>query len=131
MLTKLMAHGLHECIFCHKWNFLKKKINFQPDVCNGCHDLMQNAIIFNDVAIVAMKRSNSIIYFWCMSKDKAINLFKNADFTEKKWNIKNKNLLTHIKLVKEFQRFVIFKLKNVNFIKTKALFHLTSLKLIK
>ena len=66
---------------------------------------MQNAIIFNDVAIVAMKRSNSIIYFWCMSKDKAINLCKNADFTEKKWNIKNKNLLTHIKLVNSF--FVI------------------------
>ena len=88
---------------------------------------MQNAIILNDVAIVAMKRSNSIIYFWCMSKDKAINLCKNADFTEKICNItKNKNLLTHIKLVKEFQHFVIFKLKNISFIKTKALFHLTS-----
>ena len=28
-----------ECDICHYWYFLNKGSKFQPDVCNGCHDL--------------------------------------------------------------------------------------------
>ena len=42
-----------------------------------------------------MTKSN---HFWYMSKDKAINVLRNADLTEKNWNIiKHENLLLHIK----------------------------------
>ena len=36
---------------CHYWYFLDKNFNYEPYLCNGCHDLMQKAMSFNDVAI--------------------------------------------------------------------------------
>ena len=29
-----------ECDICHYWYFLDKGFNFQPHVCNGCHDVL-------------------------------------------------------------------------------------------
>ena len=43
-----------ECDICHYWYFLDKS-NYEPYLCNGCHDLMQKAMSFNDVAIVSIK----------------------------------------------------------------------------
>ena len=40
---------------CHYWYFLDKNFNYEPYLCNGCHDLMQKAMNFNDVAIVSIK----------------------------------------------------------------------------
>ena len=37
------ADGSRECIICHYWYFLDIDFTFQPEVCNGCHDLMQKA----------------------------------------------------------------------------------------
>ena len=47
-----------ECNFCHYWYFLDKNSNYEPHLCNGCHDLMQKAMSFNDVAIVYIKGSD-------------------------------------------------------------------------
>ena len=44
-----------ECDICHYWYFLDKNFSYQPHLCNGCHDLMQKAMSFNDVAIVSIK----------------------------------------------------------------------------
>ena len=30
-----------ECDICHYWYFLDKNFNYEPYLCNGCHDLMQ------------------------------------------------------------------------------------------
>ena len=68
-----------KCDICHYWYFLDKKFNYQPHLCNGCHDLMQKAINFNDVAIVSIKGYYCGIHFWYMSKDDAINIMKNSD----------------------------------------------------
>ena len=40
-----------ECDICHYWSF--KDIGFKYDkyLCNGCHDLIQKAMSFNNVAI--------------------------------------------------------------------------------
>ena len=35
------TNGLHECIICHYWYFLEIKRKFQPELCNGSHDLKQ------------------------------------------------------------------------------------------
>ena len=77
------TEGLHECIICHYWYFLIKNFKFQLEVFNGSHDLMQKAINYNDVVIVTVKRNNYRIHFLYMSKDKSINLLKNANLTEK------------------------------------------------
>ena len=43
--------------------------NYEPYLCNGCHDLMQKAMNFNNVAIVYVKGSAYRIHFWYMRKD--------------------------------------------------------------
>ena len=42
--------------------------------CNGCHDLMQKAMGFNNIAIVYIKENAYRIHFWHMSKGDAINI---------------------------------------------------------
>ena len=49
------TNGLHECIICHYWYFLEINFRFQQEVCNGCHDLMQKFVSFDDGAIVSVK----------------------------------------------------------------------------
>ena len=75
--------GSRECIICHYWYFLDINFSFQPEVCNGCHDLMQKGMNFNNVAIVTLKRNDYSIYFLHMNQDYPANLLRNADLTEK------------------------------------------------
>ena len=44
-----------ECNICHYWYVLDKSFNYDPYLCNGCHDLMQKAMSFKNVAIVSIK----------------------------------------------------------------------------
>ena len=44
---------------------------------NGCHDLMQKTMNFNDVAIGTVKEIDNGIHFLYMSKEEAINLLRN------------------------------------------------------
>ena len=74
------TNALKECEIYHYWCFLDKNFNYESYLCNGCHDLMQKALSFNDVAIVSIKKNDYIIHFWYMSKDDAINIMKNFDF---------------------------------------------------
>ena len=56
-----------ECDICHYWYFLGRCFKHKPYLCNGCHNLMQKAMNFNDVAIVSVKRSDYRIHFWNIS----------------------------------------------------------------
>ena len=53
----------NECDICH-YRYLKN-IGFkhEPYLCNGCHDLMQKAMNFNNVAIVYVKVNAYKIHF--------------------------------------------------------------------
>ena len=64
-----------ECDICHYWYFLDI---YEPYLCNGCHDLMQKAMNFND-AIVSFKGNDYRIHFWHISKNNAINIMKNSN----------------------------------------------------
>ena len=69
-----------ECDICHYWYFLDKNFNYEPYLCNGCHDLMQKAMNFNDVAIVSIKGNDyRILGIWA----KMMHILKNSDL--KKW----------------------------------------------
>ena len=55
-----------------------KYYKYEPYLCNGCHDLMQKAMSFNDVAIVSIKGNDYRIHFCYMSEDDAINIMKSS-----------------------------------------------------
>ena len=72
-----------ECDICHYWYFLDKIFNYEPYLCNGCHDLMQKVMIFNDVPIVSIKGADYRIHFWYMSKNDTIVLMTNSNLKDK------------------------------------------------
>ena len=72
-----------ECDICHYWYFLDKNFKYEPCLWNGCHDLMQKDIDFNDVSIVSVKGSDYRIHFWYMSNDDAINIMNNSNLDGK------------------------------------------------
>ena len=72
-----------ECDICH-WYFKDIGFKYESYLCNGCHDLMQKAMSFNDVAIVYVKGSAYRIHFWYMSKDDAISIMNNSNLIDKK-----------------------------------------------
>ena len=63
-----------ECNICHYWYFLDKNVNYDPYLCNGCHDLMQKAMSFKNVAIVSIKGNDYRIHFCYSSKNDALTL---------------------------------------------------------
>ena len=73
-----------ECHICHYWYFLDKNFSYQKYLCNGCHDLMQKAMSFKNVAIVSIKGNDYRIYFWYTSKDDAISIMHNSNLIDKK-----------------------------------------------
>ena len=77
------ASASKECDICQYWYFLDKNFNYERYLCNGCHDLMQKAMNFNDVAIVSIKGNDYRIYFWYMSKDEAISIMQNSYLNKK------------------------------------------------
>ena len=73
-----------ECGICHFWYFKDIDFKYESYLCNECHDLMQKAISFNDVAIVYVKGSAYRIRFWYMSKDDAVSIKSSSNFVDKK-----------------------------------------------
>ena len=63
---------------------LNTGFKYQPYLCNGCHDLMQKAMGFNNIAIVYIKGSAYRIHFWYMSKDNAIDIMNGSILHDKR-----------------------------------------------
>ena len=59
---------------CHYWYFKDIGYKYEPYLCNGCHDLMQKGMGFNNIAIVYIKETAYRIHFWYMGKDDTINI---------------------------------------------------------
>ena len=68
---------------CHYWYFKDIGFKYEPYLCNGCHDLMQKATNFNDIAMVYVKENAYRIHFWYMNKDDAISIMKNSNLIDK------------------------------------------------
>ena len=52
------------CDICHYWYFKAIGCKYEPYLCKGCHDLMQKAMNFHNVAIVSVNGSDYRIRFW-------------------------------------------------------------------
>ena len=74
---------LKECELCHYLYFKNIGFKYEKYLCNCCHDLMQKAMSFNNVAIIYVKGSAYRMHFWYMSKDDAINIMNGSIFTDK------------------------------------------------
>ena len=75
---------LKECELCHYLYFKNIGFKYEKYLCNGCHDLMQKAMSFNNVAIIYVKGSAYRIHFWYMGKDDAINIMTGSSLTDKR-----------------------------------------------
>ena len=73
-----------ECDIYHYWYFKDTGFKYETYLCNGCHDLVQKAMSFNDVAIAYVKGSAYRIHFWYIRKDDAISIMNNSNLIDKK-----------------------------------------------
>ena len=73
-----------ECDICHYWYFRNIGFKCEPYLCNGCHDLVQKAVSFNNAAVVYVKGSAYRIHFWYTSKDDAINIMNGSNLADKR-----------------------------------------------
>ena len=88
------TNGSCECTIYHSSHFFGINFRFQPKLCDGCYDLMEKAMSFNDIAIFSVKGYDYRIRFWYMRKDEVINVLRNVDLTEKKMeHYKTKKLI--------------------------------------
>ena len=71
-----------ECDICHYWYF--KKLKFQPNVFNGCHDVLMMTVNLSDNAILNIKGADYCCIIKGISKSDAVNLLQNADFTKER-----------------------------------------------
>ena len=71
------------CDICHYWCFLNKDFKFQPNVCYRCHDLLMMPMHLSTISILNIKNADYRCIISGISKNEAINLMQNADFTEK------------------------------------------------
>ena len=71
-----------ECDICHYWCFKDIGFKYETYVCNGCHDLMQKAMSFNNVAIVYVKGIAYKTNLWYMSKNHSINIMSGSNLVD-------------------------------------------------
>ena len=71
-----------ECDICHYWYFKDIGFKYEPYLYNGCHDLMQKAMSFNNFPVVYVKGSPYRINFWYTSKDDAINIINGSNLAD-------------------------------------------------
>ena len=73
-----------ECDIFHYWYFKNIGFKYEKHICSGCHNLMQKAMSFNNVAIIYVKENAYRINFWNMSKDNAINIMNGSNLVDKR-----------------------------------------------
>ena len=73
-----------ECELCHYWFLKDIGFKYEPYLCNGCHDLMQKDMSFNNAAVASVKGNAQRIHFWYMTNDDAINIMNGSNLVEKR-----------------------------------------------
>ena len=66
------TNASRECDIWHYWYSKDIGFKYEPYLCNGCHDLMQKAMNFNDVAIFMLKETVTEYTFGIWAKVKQL-----------------------------------------------------------
>ena len=65
-----------KCMICNRYYF-KDNFNYQPYVCNKCHDFSMTVMELNDFFILNIKNNDYKVYISNINKKEAIIIFKN------------------------------------------------------
>ena len=87
-----------KCDICHYFYFLDKGCRFQPDVSNGCHDVLKISMNLSDIAILNIQGGDCRYIIRGFSKREAINIMQNVDLSEKS------ETLQIIKIIQNFKK---------------------------
>ena len=73
---------------CNYWYFLDKNFkcgyySIEPYLYNGGRDFMEQAVNFDNIPTVSVKRNDYGMHFFYMSKDEVINIMKNCGLNQK------------------------------------------------
>ena len=84
-LTKLMLikQANQKSVIFFTMLFLHKGFKLQPNVCNGCQDLLMMSMNPSNIAILNIKSADYRCIISIISKSEAINLMQIVDLTEK------------------------------------------------
>ena len=63
-----------ECDICQYWYSLDKGFKFQPDVCNGCHDVLMMSMNLSNIAILNIHSADYRCIISGISKKETIKL---------------------------------------------------------
>ena len=66
------------------WSFLGKGFKFQPDVFNGCHDVLMMSMNLSNIAILNIHGADYCCIISGSSKSEAIKVVHNINLTEKR-----------------------------------------------
>ena len=80
----MLIKHIYQSDICHYWCINDIGFKYERYLCNVCHDLMQKAMSFDNIAIVYVKGSAYRIHFWYMSKDDAINIMNGSNLVDKR-----------------------------------------------
>ena len=78
-----------KCIICHYWYFKDIGFNYQPYVCNGCHDFSMIVQNLDDFVILRIKKVNYRSYIVGINKKDAVSLLNNSALDNKGVQIKD------------------------------------------
>ena len=76
--SKLKEHNI-----CLYWYFLDQGFKFQPNVCNGCCDVLLMSMNFSNITILIIHGTDFRCIISGISKGEVVNLLQKADFNEK------------------------------------------------
>ena len=68
-----------ECDICCYWHFLDKGFKFEPDVWNGCYDILMMSVNLINIAILNIWNVDYRCIINGISKSQAVNLLQKLD----------------------------------------------------
>ena len=72
-----------ECDICRYWYFKDIGFEYEPYVCNGCHDISMMAYELKNIVILNVKDVDYRCVLWNMSKNYAINRLNNSKLDDR------------------------------------------------
>ena len=67
-----------ECMPCHYWYFLDNGCRYEPELYNGCHNILMMVYELKDIAILNIKCVDYWCIIWNMNGSDAINRVYNS-----------------------------------------------------
>ena len=84
-----------KCMVCNHYYF-KDKFNYQPYVCNTCHDYSITVMDLSDFFVLKIGSIDYRVYISNIDKKEAIIIFKKSNLDDKeyyKWNFIQKDFI--------------------------------------